>query len=375
MGKEFKILFEEKNDKIDLLFELIRENRLYARVFCMENRQFARHKIVLYEEDNGFALVQYLKTFKISRTNKLYTREVKQLSFIYKDKKFWFCNNIGAHKSVRPATIQDLSNFYGLNSPELIDLVVKRFPWIRFMVENKLVSIPLNYIINNKLYSLTDFLKFYFKLPLPVIKEIMSVYSEKNIGGYNINAIRKIWNHNKLFLTNIENLKRDFINNEFFEDSVRLAGILDKKINCSWSVRRLKEEHDKWSKEHREITYRINTRRTVPLNVHKNFVEFGKIYGYELLDTNVKLIDEGIKQNHCVASYINKVNNGWCGIYHIEGYTLELNSTVTGLYISQFKGLGNVTAPDRLFEKVGLDVSKFNEIRKGKFEMGIGLPF
>jgi hypothetical protein len=37
-------------------------------------------------------------------------------------------------------------------------------------------------------------------------------------------------------------------------------------------------------------------------------------------------------QKHCVGTYINKVSSGHCGIYHVNGYTLELGFNPLDIY-------------------------------------------
>jgi hypothetical protein len=369
MPKKYTVLFDEKNLKLDLFLELIKENKLYARVHCINNGGFHKRKIVLYEEDNGdFAIVEYIKKFNITKTNKVYTKETKTFSLIYKDKKFWFSNNSSKHhKSFRQFILNDLHSF-NLQHKSLITFLTEKFPWIRFMVENNINMVSLNYIINNKLYSLNDFLKSYFKMPLPAIKVILS---DNNITLYRLDALKKQWNRNKNVLLNIENLRKEFIDFNYFDDTVRLAILLDKKINCSWSLRRLNEEHDNWSKEHREISIKLE--KEYKLNVHPNFVQFSNLNDYKLLVTNTQLIKEGMEQNHCVATYIDKVHNGSCGIYHIDGYTLELRNSASGLYKVQFKGKNNVNAPDYLHIELDNQIEKYNKIyfKENKFSLNL----
>lgn len=373
MSKKYTVLSDEKNLKLDLFLDLIKENRLYARVHCINNGGFHKRKVVLYEEDNGdFAIVEYLKKYNITKTNKVYTKETKTFSLIYKDKKFWFAsNNTRNLKKFRQFVLNDLHNFH-IKYDTLTTYLTEKFPWIRYLLENQINSVSLNYFINNKLYSLNDFLKFYFKMPLPVIKVI---FSDTNIALYRLDALRRQWNRNKSVLLNIENLRKEFIDFNHFDDTVRLAIMLDKKINCSWSLRRLNEEHDNWAKEHREISIKLE--KEYKLNVHPNFVEFSKLYNYKLLETNTQLIKEGMEQNHCVATYIDKVHSSICGIYHINGYTLELRQTSDGLYPVQFRGKRNVTAPTELFNEIKINIEDFNKnhFKSDGIKTKITLPY
>ena len=50
-------------------------------------------------------------------------------------------------------------------------------------------------------------------------------------------------------LTILENLKPEILNSPYFRDATKMASSLGKKVNCSWGLKRLKQEHDLYSKE------------------------------------------------------------------------------------------------------------------------------
>jgi hypothetical protein len=140
---------------------------------------------------------------------------------------------------------------------------------------------------------------------------------------------------------------------------------LNRKVNCSWSARRLKEEHDEWSKEITDIVFTEGDR---PLNINDIFIEFSDMSGFNLLTTTKEMNIEGRKQSHCVATYVNKVDSGSCAIYSIDDYTLELNSkwienyTKKVIFINQFRGYKNCDAPKELYNLVLDKLNEFNDI-------------
>jgi hypothetical protein len=142
-----------------------------------------------------------------------------------------------------------------------------------------------------------------------------------------------------------------------------MAKTLDRKVNCSWSARRLKEEHDVWSKEITDIVFTEGDRL---MGVNDMFIKFADESGFNLLRTTKEMNIEGRKNDHCVATYVGKVDNGNCGIYSIDGYTLELNTkwvnnhTKLALVIAQFRGYKNSNAPENLYDKVKGELYKFN---------------
>jgi hypothetical protein len=166
----------------------------------------------------------------------------------------------------------------------------------------------------------------------------------------------------------------EMIQHHLFQDACRMARILDKKVNCSWSLKRLTEEHDKWS---REITFIVLSNEPVSdLIIKEVYREFAEYSGYRLLTTNIDMLGEGMIQNHCVGTYIHKVNRGQCAIYHIEGYTLEArfstywDEKVRGFtkenvfHNGQFRGRKNESAPPELEARVNKKMEEFNEILK-----------
>jgi hypothetical protein len=101
-----------------------------------------------------------------------------------------------------------------------------------------------------------------------------------------------------------------------------MAQMVGEKVNCSWSLKRLTTEHDKWSKIVTQVL--LESEPLIDLTVHPIFVEFAAHSGYTLLTTNHELISEGRNMNHCVGTYIEKVDNGECAIYDVNDYTLQL---------------------------------------------------
>ena len=138
-----------------------------------------------------------------------------------------------------------------------------------------------------------------------------------------------------------------------------MAKILDKKINCKWCEKRLKLEHDQWSKELTNILYVEDDRNMMVSKIYKLFAEQTS---FELLTTTKEMYYEGTRNSHCVAVYVSKVNSGACGIYRIGDYTLELirNYGDNCLKISQFRGYRNIDAPKDLYNMVLEKLNKFN---------------
>lgn len=110
----------------------------------------------------------------------------------------------------------------------------------------------------------------------------------------------------------------------------------------------------KMNEVHTELALTLKVNK---LRVHKDFTLI-KAEGLELIKTPCRLIEEGVKQRHCVASYIDYINSGYSGIYSIvyndKPYTIELvrentldreKNVKTCLVVRQIRGFANKAAP------------------------------
>ena len=379
---EWTLIQESKPSAVDKLFEVYKKDKYKARILYFNNRSnYYITRIVKFSHDNGdFEVCHLQETIGISITNKMYRREKKIESIVYKGGKFWFVSKRGNGKCVQ-LTYASLRSFVGnfaswnnIEGHPLMKAFLKKFTWIRFISEEPLLhGMAFNTIIRNKLYTQIDALKFKFKVPAPVIKVLKC-----NFKDYNPVDMFKIWKEMKQVLLNVENLKPDLMSHHMFVDTCKMARTLDKKVNCSWSAKRLEQMHNDWSKEITNTVLEFEEHRE--LAVAKIYRKFAEITGYKLLSSNRDLLYEGMTQKHCVATYINKVDRGGAGIFHIDGYTLELNySTINSYnYIDadtcktrgtenrylqniQFRGKYNRNAPTDLAIAVEEKILAFNK--------------
>lgn len=358
MKKEvvYRELYSKQSPSVDTLYKIYNKDKFKARVYFMNENStiFDKDRLVIFEEPNGdFNIVSFKRKYGISKSNILYNRESRVFDIIKKGNKFYFKSNQG----FKPLTFNSLNGCsnYGL----IIDELVNKLPWLRYLTEFRILqSVSLNTIYSKKLFSFEKALKYEYKLPYPSAKLLYKMSEFNNQSRY----LRYYVD----YLTNVENLHNNLTTYNFniFYDTVKMAKTLDRKVNCSWTARRLKEEHDKWSKEITDIVFTEGDR---PLNINNAFVEFSDMSGFNLLTTTKEMNIEGRKQNHCVATYVNNVDSGSCAIYNIEGYTLELqtkwveNYTNRVLYISQFKGYRNCEAPEELHNLVSDKLTEFNK--------------
>lgn len=364
------ILGEHYSNKVKKLYELYESDKFKARVYFMnEKYEFENSRLVLFMKDNGdFDIVNFVRKYGISKTNRVYSREKRTFQLKFSKNKFTLIINNRQSRIIAP-TLSNIineehifSSVYDSNdahdpNKEILNLLSERFAWVRFIRENiSLHNISLNTFINKKLFTLKKALKYYFKCPYPVAK----LFNDSKTSHNGITYVR----HYMDYISNIESLKSSWVNErfDFVYDCLKMAKIVDKKINASWSDRRLKEEHDKWSKTINDIMF-IDCDRE--MNISKVFLDFEKFSNYKIIKTTKRLAQEGLSMNHCVGSYVSNIENYSCAIYTLNKHTLELKrSWLKGkevLRVGQLVTFSNAAPNETLKKEVIECVNNFNK--------------
>ena len=358
---DWELIHSEHNTKVDRLLEIYKESPYHAGIIFRSDKQgYTLKRIVAFTFANGdMNIITFQHSHGISVTNKKYKSEKVLSNIIYKvgTNKWYF--KYGS--LIRHLTITDLINTsncvgcYNFKGSELYKFLVVKIGWLRNLVEeNSLVtSLTVNLIITHKLYNKKAVYRYLFGVPYSIAEIFMSNNINYNYGNYH-----KMIKELKKCLINIENLKEELFKDVYFMDTCKMAGILGKKVNCSWSSNRLKLEHNKYSKE---VTQVLNVYEEIRVLKVKNiFKEFAKYSNFRILGTNHELIEDGMKMNHCVGSYSSSVDQGYCGIYKVEEYTLELQNRNNKLVMVQLRGYHNELAPEELCSIVDDYLDSFN---------------
>lgn len=143
-------------------------------------------------------------------------------------------------------------------------------------------------------------------------------------------------------------------------DTVGMAEQVGEEVNFNWSVRRMKEEHDRLTKvvEMQGVDYdNFNLDIYLPRRM-----EFHGVIA-ELIETPERLLQEGIDMGHYVFSYANAIKNGRYIVYSLKddsGYrtTLGFAIGVAGAVIDQHYGKYNSVVNDSTYLTVAEDLRK-----------------
>jgi hypothetical protein len=357
---EYKELASYGDESVTKLLDMYRNDKYNTRVVYYNSREKAiKCRLAAFiKEDNTFELAIFKKTWGISKINVIYSREVKEMS-IFKSKKGYYTVK---GKLIKPLILNDiwLSRF----SKEILLFIKDYIPFIELQVKhNLLVHKSFNYIIEHKLTSLKRMTIFEYGIPYSRIKKLM----ERPSFYDSLPDFKRVLYYNKEYITKLENINLEIFDKQhhfhIFSDAAKMARCLNVKINASWSIKRLKEEHDNLAVTLTEIVFTADNRE---LSISKVYRDFSIFANYRLLQTTKELALESQKQKHCIVTYSNKVNMHACGIYHIDGYTLELIISSNKLVINQFRGYGNDDAPDELKQSVQLKLDEYHQKLNGE---------
>ncbi len=357
---KYTLLYENPDEKSSLLdfVELYKVDKLAARVkyFNSTHRHYLT-RLCLFEWDNGDYSISLIKTtYGISNTGKMFNRSKKLRSIIFKSGKYWMTGGNG----VSPLKYQDLFSFTSEN--EVLQVLKPRIHFLETLSEFKFNSeITFNTIVKEKLSSLKDFYRYYFKVPYNIAKLLEKVKFKEHYIPHKYRLAK----YRGVFM-NIQNLTEEMVMWPHFSDALHMALALGEKINCKWGLKRLKDEHDKWSKTIANLILRSEVERN--LIIRKDLAGFEQFSGYRLLKTNKDMLFEGLRQNHCVGTYIGSVESGQCAIFDVENYTLQLKIATDifsndrrTCYMGQFLGYSNELPPQELTDKIKKIIRDYNE--------------
>lgn len=362
----YKVLREGSSSTVNQLFELYKLDRYKARVKYMSNpRGYSYTRLVIFEYgDKEFEITEFENTFGVSKTNRIYSSQKKVCSIIFKKGKFYYINKRNKNNMVRPLTFHLLNGFIyasencydrKIENSEIFNFLISKAPWIKTVFETEAAyALSFNTILTNKLTSQKDLLRHVFKVPMNVIQVIDKSVQAIYVGQDDRPMIRqtnrprssleilKQWKEVSKVLDGVQNLTEEFYHHPSFYDTCTMAYKLGKKVNCRWGIKKLVQMHDEWSKDLRNIL--LDCEIEYMLKVRLPYYGLASYSGWKLLFTNKELLVEGVRQNHCVGGYIDRVERGECAIFHVDGYTLQVRIDRCAEVVGSYTTTATLTA-------------------------------
>ena len=362
---DYEVIYANESPKVQKLYDLYAKDKLKARILFMnDSSEYESNRIIKFKgKGKDFSIILFRKRYGIGKTNVIYNSEKRLGTLHYTKGKFLLINNHRASYHMG-ATISNIQTVFGIayDSSEVLDCLERDFSWVRFIRENNVIQkVSLNTIIKDKIYSLKKALQRQYKVPYPQGKML---HKHRNMIN-NTHQLDFVVKNQFPYLINIESLKESWIETNnlrtLFLDALSMAKTVNQKLNCSWSDKRLKVEHDKWSEIITDVLFIDGNRPLTISPIFKSFQEFSK---FEMFTTTRELALEGKKQSHCVGTYVSKVESGRCSVYTIEGHTLEIGLDYKARHQVnkiQMRGYSNCDAPNELHEVIDQLVVEFNE--------------
>jgi hypothetical protein len=332
---------------------LKKEDRTEARVHVL-NRDCCTTVKLKIKLVNGTTIIKEVREIEsMSISNKRFVIRRPQKTILYTKKGVYYKGYKGLLVAATMQQVIDKDEFAAL---------IEVHPNLEFIKEmHRIVhGTTINVVLNKKLLTPKKLLNHVMKIDnYNKCKEILSI--DNMIGNhvwFNIKRLDK-WLDNMVNF-NPELLKPETVH--IFLDAQEFAHKLNKRINCAWSVRRLNEVHDEWAAE--IMRYTTEDRMLEIHPVHYDIEELMKHKGLNahLITNTVELAMEGKRMRHCVGTYTGTIERSKHGIFHVEGYTLELAPQIAPqiIDINQFRGLQNANAPDDLLKRVADVVTEYN---------------
>jgi hypothetical protein len=324
--------------------DIFTKNPTAARIYTHHWRVYTEEILLFQEDENKFQIITEEKHYGVSITDKIYYRTKRVRKVFVNNGKFHYMGD----GSKFPFPI----NYTTLHSFEE-EIIYQRYPWLKFLKEYSL-TMAFNTIFKYKLYNPKKALAHRYGVPFPAC---LHVHRALVLSQHTV-----VWKEMKKNMINTHKVNPEILKDMgMLIDTTKMAKQLNRKVNAAWSVQRLKNEHNEWSRIITELLYSEINR---PLKIKPLFVRLNDYIGGLITDTKT-LAMEGLKQKHCVGTYTYTIDSGVCAIYQYKGYTAEIrhySNRVDGKpYLGQLNGYLNEKASDELREEVNEKINLFCE--------------
>ena len=315
-------------------------NNMYSRAFT--EASITKKDGCIYYSANTFKIVKSTKS-------SYYIKRINKDGFTIDEKgkvSFWFNKSI-----FQMPHINEIFKYFNFNW-----LDVKLYPFITKGIFEKMVA--------GKITNSTDVCKAYLKAMRincsPAL--FLQLFQTNSISKQDFlrrAAVAKDINHFIEYLLTPNDSRSSLV----FEDMVKEAQILEKKIDYKWSSKRLTEEHKDWTEQIMQIE--IDSLDDVTIPGVERFDRYTPD-GFKLLKTQKEVFYEGRTMKHCVyTAYWSSIKHSSYIAYHItlgnEEATLGVNVYDDKVVCNQCSSRYNGPISSKMQIKVKTFVEELNE--------------
>ena len=264
-------------------------------------------------------------------------------SLIYKDIIQDYLNGITI---MPPMSLDALNNIH--NKTEFIQAKIKN---ANCTSRDSRVPLTQSYYIHKALPYIKDtrFIQKLYDLPIDTVCDDMSNRETRRPKDVIRNYYRYVCRDRK---------SDDFT--MMIDDYMRMADQLNEKFDLRFdSFSRIRREHDAMMKRVQSMSipeFKIPNTTLSKLKLPKQYVR---------IENKEDLIEEGMRQEHCVAMYAESIRRGRCliytTVYHSKRYTLEIRMSGNKYVLAQFRGKFNSDVPTELEQEVQSCLLEQNE--------------
>lgn len=323
-----------------------KKNLLYKKQFRGMNTMFgniARKEGKLYASATEYAV-------KRGASNAYYLRVVRRTGFTLNEKgklSIWF--------GKRPQEILLITKMFDALKIDWVNQLPQNWP--QFLTKTMLEK-----ILNGKITNPIDFCTQYLKnIRAKASPRLMYKVLQQNMSSYSMSSqspmffsraapVSKNFDHYLQFMLD----GRYSAQASDIEDMIEQAYILERKIDFTWSDKRIQEEHTNWTMDIMQLE--SDDLSDEPLEQLDWFIRNNHLIttpGVELITSERELYREGAVQHHCVfTNYASQVKDCNYVVYRIdyngERATMGVRVNYDKLTIDQIRLKRNASPSEQL---------------------------
>lgn len=310
--------------------------------------------------DEQVLVTDFLHSYGLSKNDKIYYKNIKSRYLLYNRAK-GALTLVGNRKQLPVLTpkLCNLSSHEHNWFPEIfVPEIIKGHPYLEWAL--KANTIPyvknnLQWLVRRKVSSLRKYFGLiYPNIPAATALRFVALGMNPGLADSHLQDAHTWLRNPEDVDVAVVTLKSDAI---LLGDIKRMAALLGEKGNARWSNKRFHQFHDELTKElnRRKLLYFVDAEIPIPLWAK----EIDLLPQQEIITSRARLVGEGEKMNHCVASYESKILSGACiiisGTIENTPYTMQVspkqvlydNMKKFVLQINQNVTVGNQMYPER----------------------------
>ncbi|MFL1706616.1 PcfJ domain-containing protein [Campylobacter sp. MOP7] len=292
------------------------------------------------------------------------SRICKNSPIIHEFFNIYFAYLVRSNLHLKDIQLDLLNNPTIIKSPFKFSLLENFVNKKEFFVTKYPKEVFLNSVNKHSLFATYIILKIKKYIPKPYLEDIINFISkadlEKITDSKGISLAKDVLY--KYLCSKIASNKENY--KSVIRDYVDMALEQKEEVNLKIrSLKRIEAEHDR-------LVLNIEEKYLpdVKINADNPFLRLKFPDDIKMLTTKQEIVEEGVANRNCVATYINQVNAKESFICSLRKnnrrYTIEVKLQRNKFYLSQISGISNSPAPNEVIEYVNSAILANNKTVK-----------